>query len=142
MIKHAIPWKAFAAFAPFLALLLLFKAVINVPNDLTGSTGILERATDVRRYAVIVPLLLQGVLVFGGGVFVVTGAVLAIRRQRVRWSVPLVACALIALGYVGTYAITPYDVAVHIATSWDRLILHIFPIVIYELTRAPKQGRF
>ncbi len=140
--ERRLPMQALITLLPFAALLMLFKAVVAVPNDLTSSAGILERATNMSRYGVMLPLLLQGVIEFGGGVFVVTGAVLAINRERVRWSVPLVVCGLVLVGYVGTYAITPYDIAHHIETSWDRLILHVFPIIVYELTKAPRQGAF
>jgi hypothetical protein len=131
-----IPFKALAVFLPFAACLLMFKSVVNVPNDVVQSTGILARAIDLSRYAVMFPLLIQGLFSFGSGVLVVTTGLIAIEGRVIRWTLPMTVCALVILGYVGIYAITPYDIAVHIATSWDRLILHVFPVMIYEVYRS------
>jgi hypothetical protein len=45
--------------------------------------------------------------------------------------VPLLAVLLIFLGYLVIYVITPYDLNWHLSTSLDRLILQIFPAVVY-----------
>jgi hypothetical protein len=135
-LARLIPWKALLTFAPFAACLLLFRAVVTVPNDIVGSTGILERLTDGSRYAVMLPLLLDGLVTFGGGALIVTGCVLWLERVRLRASAPVIAAALVLAGYVGVYAITPHDVVWHIESSFDRLLIHLFPVVIYTLTHA------
>lgn len=135
-ISRLIPWKALLTFAPFAVCLLLFRAVVTVPNDIVGSTGILERLTDGSRYAVILPLLVGGLVTFGGGALLVTGGALWLERVRLRASVPLVAAALVLAGYVGIYAITPLELRWHIVTSFDRLLIHLFPVVVYSLTKG------
>ena len=130
-----IHWKALAVILPFVVCLLLYRQVANETNDVIGASGTLERLTDLTRYGVMLPLLIGGVLTFGGGAFAVLGAALLIERRRVTVTVPLIAVALVLAGYVAVYAITPHDVAWHVGSSWDRLLLHLFPVIVYELTR-------
>jgi hypothetical protein len=132
-----IPWKAVIVIAPFAACLLVFRAVVNVPNDVTGSGGIIERLTDLSRYTTMLPLLVIGAVEFGGGALPVLGAALWLKRIRIVNSAPLIAAALVLAGYIGIYAITPHDLVWHITHSFDRLILHIFPVVVYEFTKPP-----
>lgn len=130
-----IPYRTLLVLAPFVVCLLLYRQVVPEQNDIMGSSGMLERLTDVSRYGVILPMLISMSLGFGGGAFGVLGAVLWLQRRRVRVSMPLVTVALILVGYVGIYAITPHDVAWHIGNSWDRLLLQLWPVAVYELFR-------
>jgi hypothetical protein len=131
-----IHWKALAVTLPFAVCLLLYRQVANETNDVIGAGGILDRLTDLTRYPIMIPLLIGGVLTFGGGAFAVLGAALWIERKPITVSVPLLAAVVVGLGYVAIYAITPHDVAWHVLSSWDRLLLHVFPVIVYELTTS------
>jgi hypothetical protein len=132
---HRIPLKMLLVLAPFVVCLLLYRQVVPEANDIMGASGILERLTDGTRYAVMLPMLITMALGFGGGAFGVLGAALWLQRRRVRASVPLIAVALVLAGYVGVYAITPHDVAWHVGSSFDRLLLQLWPVAVYEITR-------
>lgn len=134
-LAHALPYRTLLVLAPFVACLLLYRQAVPEANDVMGSSGILERLTDTSRYGVMLPLLISMTLSFGGGAFGVLGAALWLQRRRVRVSVPLIAVALVLAGYIGIYAITPHDVVWHVTNSFDRLLLQLFPVAVYELMR-------
>lgn len=130
-----LPWRTIAVILPFVACLLFYRQAVPEANDIMGSSGILERLTDVSRFGVMVPHLISTSLGFGGGALGILVFVLWLDRRRIRPTLPLVAVALILAGYIGIYAITPHDVVWHIVNSWDRLLLQVFPVAVYELTR-------
>lgn len=134
--NRRIPWKAIAAFAPFAVCLLLFRVVVNIPNDVVGATGILQRLTDFSRYAVMLPLLLQGIITFGGGGLALLVVIIILRREQLCINVPQIAAGVVLAGYIGTYAITPYDVTWHIVNSFDRLLLHLLPVTLYSIVQC------
>ena len=134
-LAHILPWRTLAVLAPFAVCLLLYRQAVPEANDIMGSSGILERLTDGTRYAVMLPMLISMALGFGGCAFGVLGAALWLQRRRVRVTMSLVAVALILAGYVGVYAITPHDIAWHVGSSFDRLLLQLWPAAVYELTR-------
>ena len=47
----------------------------------------------------------------------------------------MVTVALVLAGYVLIYAATPHDVVWHVTNSWDRLLMQVFPVVVYEVTQ-------
>lgn len=132
---HRIPWKTLAVLAPFLICLVLYKSVVNVSNDIVGSSGAFDRLTDLSRYPVMIPLLISGLVDFGGGALLVLVAGIFLQQKPVKVSLPLFVSAIVFMGYVGIYAITPADLIWHIGSSWDRLLLQLFPVTVYELTR-------
>ena len=132
--ERRVPWKAFLGLLPFVALLVIFRLLVPVPNDVVGAAGGVERLLDGERWATLVPLLVQGVLGFGTGALWVLAVGLWLSKGQVRATMPLAAVALILMGYVLIYAVTPHDVVWHVTNSWDRLLLQVFPVVVYEVT--------
>jgi hypothetical protein len=131
--QRRVPWRAVLAFAPFLALLVAFKLWVNVPNDVVGSTGILERLVDVERAVTVLQFVVPRFFVFGSGINLIVISIVLLLRIPIRPTVPLVAALLIFSGYLAIYQITPHDVQWHMLYSYDRLILHLFPTVLYSL---------
>lgn len=126
LLEWRIPWRGVLTAAPFVVAVMVFKA-ITPANDLMGSSGILVRLFDFDRYAYIVPKMLEGLLTFGSGAGLVLLVALALTRARVHLSVPLAVVGVVWLGYLLIYGLTPNDLEWHISTSYDRLLLHLFP---------------
>ncbi len=136
VLEWRVPWRALLTALPFLLALGLFKLSVPTSNDIMGSSGITERLLDAERYLYIVPQMLKGIFTFGLGAFGLLAAGLILTQTRVRLSVPLVAVAVAWLGYLTIYAITPNDLAWHIASSYDRLLLQLFPALVLACTRS------
>jgi hypothetical protein len=133
VLELRIPWRAGLAVLPFVVALAVFKTIVPA-NDIMGSSGIGDRLMDGERYRVILPLLFSGLLQFGTGANLLLVAGLFLTRTPVRLSVPLLALLLIWCGYFLVYVITPNDLVWHITSSYDRLLLHLFPAGVLALT--------
>lgn len=140
VMERRLPYRALLAALPGLVLLMVYKALVPVSNDIMGAGGALDRALDWSRYGVIAGYATWGLVTFAGGALVVLVLGLWVMRVRVRWSVSLVAIAMIWLGYLAVYVITPNDLTWHLSTSYDRLVLHLFPALVYTLTRPSESA--
>lgn len=116
-----------------LATLLLFKLVLPNHNVLMGSGGILERATDLSRYLAVVGYVVPATPQFGSGVLLLLAVCLWMYHIRVRLTPVVAVVGLIWLGYMAIYVITPYDLYWHMSSSYDRLLLQLFPTLVYAL---------
>ena len=128
-----IPWRAIAITSVSLALLLVYKQWVGVGNDVMSSTGMLDRIGDWYRYAVVLVAGVVALVMFGTGALPVLLLGVGLERHKVQVDVPLIACGVILLGYWAIYIITPHDLAWHIQSSYDRLLLHLFPAAAYSL---------
>ena len=114
-------------------LLIVFKLLVTVPNDVVGSEGILSRILDPQRYLLIASYVVRMGAVWQMGVVPLVLALALLMHSPVR-KFPLLVVAVIALGYFMIYAITPHDLQWHLSTSYDRLLLHLFPTLVFALT--------
>jgi hypothetical protein len=145
---------------PIAIVIALFKIAYAPPNDLlapAATTPLISRLTDLSRWRAILVKLVVGGIGFGewrpvGNVLLPVPVImfawrlLAGRSKErpagiaVGWS----SAAVMLLGYVGAYAVTPHDVNWHISTSLNRLLMQLWPsvIMLFCLTaRAPYRPR-
>jgi hypothetical protein len=129
--ERRIPRAALVTLLPCFVGLWIFRQFVQAPGDLFTS-GAGARLFDISRYIIVLPLTVAGLVQFGIGALPLLGGVMVAERRTVRTSVPLLAAGVVLLGYVGIYLISPYDLTWHITNSWDRLIVQVFPVLVYE----------
>lgn len=131
---------------PVLLALGWFRLAFPLANDLVagqGATSTLARLADPGRYALI--LKASGEQLLLGSEFLVPGLVVYLlivgwpKRPRLPWAAGMV--VLMALVYGAVYVVTPHDLTWHLATSLDRLILHVMPAALLVLLLAMGPGR-
>lgn len=124
-----------AGAAPVLAVLVLFKVSLYVPNDVAEAqtwAGIVSRLGDASRYRFIAGRLLAVLLGVGKGplwVLLAAGLLLGGAAQRPRGVVAGIAAVLglVLAGYFLVYLTTPHDLAWHVNGSAQRLLSHLWP---------------
>jgi hypothetical protein len=125
-----VPFRALAGAVAPIVLLILWKLAIPESNDIVGSGCVLSRLTDWQRYAVILPYVVTNLLTWSTGAVLIVAVIAVLRGREVdRWL--LLVVAVVWLGYVAIYIITPYDVQWHLSTSYDRLIAQVFPVAAW-----------
>jgi hypothetical protein len=124
-----------------LALILYFKS-IAASSDLfaDGGSGILHKIMDPSRYWIILKTFGEKGLSFGGWPFSILVG-LSLYALIMRGETPpgsrqagLTVGGIILLqllGYGAIYVLTPHDLEWHLVTSLTRLILHIFPTIVF-----------
>jgi hypothetical protein len=149
-------WRFLPAFLagslPVMLPILFFKARVATSSDIFGAAGragMLTRALDPTRYSLIATEGLKHVWSFGPlliGAFVMLAAYLAVsgtqRGNEDRASLYSGALALTfaATGYFAIYVLGPFDLQWLLDTSSDRLLLQIWPgivFVVFLAARAP-----
>lgn len=117
-------WRTFAAFAPF-ALAVAVHRSLSGPGDIEGGKFVAERVPTVAWAFANATALYLGL-----------GAALAwalAARSRLRHET-LAAAAVVGaalVGYAGVYTMTPHDLAWHLDSSLDRILLHAWPATLY-----------
>lgn len=122
--------------------ILLFKSV-SPPNDLfVDRARSLQQLFDFSRYQLIFAQLWQNVGIFGGwqiNLFLVL-VLYSIAVWKVKMVSPLgqpwILFGFFVLqfaGYFVIYLITPHDLYWHLDTSLNRLMFHVFPILLFGL---------
>jgi hypothetical protein len=140
-----------AGAAPLVLVVLLFKAQVETTNDLVAGQGFAEstaRMFDPARHLTIVTAFLtEGIQLIQGFSVAVPLAFVLLGRRRVPASGSFtLAAAVIGLmlaAYYATYLVTPYDVSWHMATSLDRLLLHLWPMTVLAVflqLRSPEDA--
>lgn len=134
-----------AGAAVFIAVIVLFKRMFPVTNDIVGSAGIgaiITRITDPSRYGMIfgyftgfffqtrlftiVPIAL-----------IVLSIALGVRKRTVDekpFALPV--AIMVCAAYFFVYLITPNDLKWQVKFSLDRLILHFYPFAIFAVLFA------
>jgi 4-amino-4-deoxy-L-arabinose transferase-like glycosyltransferase len=131
----------FAGAAPILAVLVVFKLFFAPPNDLVAAQSIghvVSNLSDVHRLEIVaaavarelwfgkasvvgvLPLLAMFVLATGIRRPIPTGAILGLT----------ISAAVIAVDIL-VYILTPQDLVWHLATSVQRVVLQIFPVIVW-----------
>ncbi len=130
---------------PVVLVLTCFKLLYAPTNDLvhrTAPADILHRAMAVGRYATVAAALAwRSVQVNNWNCFwfALPLLVLLFRRTPGRQSAAkmiVVTCATTLLGFVAAYILTPYDLHWHIRTSMDRLLIQIWPSLVFAVFLA------
>ena len=123
-----------------LIILLLFKIVISLNNDLFTNNGlseILSKIFDPSRYLQIFIHLLSELLQLGSWplsiilVLLVYAWIMGIRTpgkptEKTSWVIPLSQFVI----YMLIYVITPHDLEWHLNYSMSRLLIHLFPMAL------------
>jgi hypothetical protein len=151
-VKRSVLPRFLIGAAPALIAVLFFKA-FSPSNDILGSlsmTVLRERLTNPARYGQILTILAGeslNVLLWGAGTLPILALYLAFAGARTcdgqgsHVRVVLLTLALMMLGFITIYLITPWDLARHLGTSADRLILQLWPstlFLFFVLARTPK----
>jgi len=125
--------------APGILLTLWLKFVVAPPADTLvrqSARSMLARLADTGRYGEIAKSFVDAVAQMGSGIThpLILLAILAVllrwnpgSRYRLAMAIAAVALGLMFLADIGAYLITPSDLAWHLGTSFDRLILQLWP---------------
>ncbi len=126
-------------FLPILLMIAFYKIRLAPPNDLVSGQGAatLQRLTDISRYRITlkyymvlaVKMLRWEILLFPAAIFLLGFS----RKKRCNLSIRTawIAIILILIGYFMVYITTPKNIVLHIETSYKRLLLHVFPGIVF-----------
>ena len=127
---------------PLIAIL-IFKTKLSPANDLLSGQGFQpthERLSSLSRYVVVAKAFFNEALGFGGWwlgpafLLALYPLVLGIRiqdRNRKGVITSFSAICIMLVGYFFIYVTTPEDLAWHLNTSLNRLLLQIWPIFVF-----------
>ncbi len=121
---------------PALLTVLLFKLTLAPPNDLVSGQGAETAAllTDPARLLSIITAFIDGILGLGVGtplVLAIYSALVGGRHFRAEYRVPIAILGGVLAGYVLVYLTTPHDLAWHLETSLERLLVHLWPAALF-----------
>jgi len=142
--------KSYFAGALFPSIVVLaFKVFIPVTNDLFVKNT-LPQLLDWNRYAVIMASLAKELAILGHWKLLSLPAVLIVYALLVGSDQPrptivkfiALALALQLCGYFFVYVLSPHDLAWHLLTSLERLLLHLFPSALLLLFYSIKPPNF
>ncbi|HSH82308.1 MAG TPA: hypothetical protein VLA19_27590 [Herpetosiphonaceae bacterium] len=134
---------------PGLVVVLVFKVVLAPRNDVVSARNLplmVERMVDFERYAQVLAAVGREAIGFGRGapvVLLLFALLLGRDRGVASASAGMLALAVVGLmaaGYGAIYIVTPHDLRWHLATSLERLLLQLWPSLIFAvfmLVRAP-----
>jgi hypothetical protein len=135
-----IKWIIGGLFAPLL-LVTTYKLVIHAPNDLfSGDHPVAAQLLDVQRWWTIARNFFLYTFRYGNWlvsiviVLVIYATLMgfdSLEWRRQIWLLLIIFGQL--AGYFVIYLITPHDLVWHISTSMDRLLSHLFPMVLFWL---------
>lgn len=139
----ALKWYMLGLALP-LAVIVYFKLFLTPPNDLfdqSSSTSVFERLANFERYSVIAKSFYEQIFIFGNGklsllLIVLYGLIVGLDKTNNRSQPALAATIAILLqlvGYFLIYVLTPHDLDWHLHTSLYRLMIHVFPAILFIL---------
>ena len=148
-----LSWYILGLALPF-AIVLYFKFFLAPPSDVlsSGPARAIAQVLDISRHAQILqsfwseiqqfgswgipgfsigilPILLVYFLLFHPGVA---------REQQTAYLAGITMLIVQALGYYVVYLITPYDLTWHLFYSAERVILQIFPLILFLVLSASR----
>ncbi len=135
--KNLLKYFVLGSFFPTLVII-LFKS-LTPPNDLfVDKTKSIMQLFDPSRYQIIFSKIAAFAFSFGGWpisfiVILLLYILFVFARPEIKgelWA-PILLCLGQFAGYFVIYLITPHDLVVHINTSLDRLLFHIFPLAVF-----------
>lgn len=121
----------------------LNHGMAGASDDPRRLTEVFHMLADPARLAVVMRgawrVLLSPAL-WGWGPLLAIGffaSAIRINRATARsFAFPAAVILVMALGYLTAYQLSPYDLAWHVRTSVDRLLLHLAPVAILTLAMA------
>jgi hypothetical protein len=129
---------AMAGATPVVIAIVWFKLALAPPSVLTEGlslTVFTTRLFDLHRHLTVMTLMGEYMMRwsarFGVAVFPLVGLAavwMAVRRERVREMAGVV--GLMLLSYYFVYVLTPFDIPWHISTSFDRLLVQLWPSLV------------
>ena len=121
-------WPAVAAGAPWL----IVRSLHHVGAELAAGNVAARFAMNVRQAGEIAHLLAQHA---AGKPILWIGVILSLACAMRKWiereRLLLIVVALQTLAYIAAYLITPFGLEWHIRWSWDRIVWHIQPFVVF-----------
>jgi hypothetical protein len=129
---------AIAGATPVVIAIVWFKLALAPPSVLTEGlslTVFTTRLFDVHRHLTVMTLMAEYMVRwstrFGVAIFPLVGLAavwMAFRSERVRAMAAVV--GLMLLSYYFVYVLTPFDIPWHISTSFDRLLVQLWPSLV------------
>ena len=133
---------------PVLTCIIYFKIIYASGNDIIVGQGFhstLARLTDFSRYAIIMKKFLNEIYFFHVlrdnkfdipmTIILFMGIFLLKRPQKLNANLSLkyaiISLCLMLIGYFFVYVITPNDLTWHINTSLQRLLVHLWPSLVF-----------
>jgi len=141
-------WPLLAGAAPFLAVILVFKIGVAPPGDIfgvAGRAGMLHRLLDASRYALIFRQVVEHAWRFGPllvspfvilGVFLLAAGVRPDTRDRFAPRTSALALFLAAAAYSLVFVLHPLDLAWVLKTGLDRLMVQLWPGIVFAVFLA------
>jgi hypothetical protein len=129
-----------AGAAPGLVILLCFKVFLSPPSEFAGAL-VADRLFDFARYREVVGIMAHYARAFGGdngpspawllipSVILVGSGIRREARSSLASMVTLI--GLMIVGYSLVYQITPHPLDWHIWTSFDRLMIQLWPAFLF-----------
>jgi hypothetical protein len=128
--------------APWLVAWAVLKLGLAPRNDLVGQVAAgnaSDRVFDLDRYLEILRALARQAQELGPLMLAAVVVWFAVHR-RARFSLPLLATALMFGGYLLVYLTASHNLSWHLATSLQRLLLHLLPAVLFAVfSAAPRE---
>jgi hypothetical protein len=137
-----------------LAIVLYFKVFLAPPSDVLSSGPVrsLQQILDISRHVEILRALWLeitsfgswGIMPFSVGVIVILTLYYVLfrspvpRELRPAYVAGRTMLIIQALGYYGIYLITPYDLAWHLSFSTTRVLIQVFPVLVFLILSASR----
>ncbi len=150
MRRSILPFALGAA--PIVLYGLVFKQTLAPQSDLANNLSVasmVAKLTDPGRYGTIVSVYGRTFLTYGRGISVVllvysvlVGIDWPAEQRRIR-SVALLTTLGLLGGYTVIYLLTPHDIAWHLGSSLDRLVVQVWPSLLFGLfisTQSPNRA--
>lgn len=125
--------------APILAMVIFFKLKLAPPNDIMSFQGELQtlaRITDYSRYMHIAKALVMSTINTMPLLIIMIYYLLRLgtkinKSDKVSITTALITLATMIIGYSIVYLITPFELQWHLDTSLYRLLLQLWPSIIF-----------
>ncbi|MDP6627544.1 MAG: glycosyltransferase family 39 protein [Methanopyri archaeon] len=142
-IHQMIPFLA--GLIPFLTVVILFKVNVSPPTDLLAAQGhlhVILKLLDPFRYITVAGALLGQLYHLGGGfispvliliLLLIVSGIRTYERDPVEIVAPFLVLFLMLFGYSLIYVITPRELQWHLDTSLDRVLIQLWPSVVFSL---------
>jgi len=117
-----------------LMVIILFKAIYAPANDIMAgqNQSVLPKIIDISRYMLTAQFFVENIRHLYPSILVI-GSLVIMRGYRRLWDWQLLIILLMMGVYFFTFIITPRDLRWHLETASDRLLLQLFPALVYVL---------
>jgi 4-amino-4-deoxy-L-arabinose transferase-like glycosyltransferase len=142
--------------APVIIVIIIYKVCLAAPNDITAAQGLgstVAKLLDMSRYRLVMSQFERELFSFGAWsptfpmplllffYFLLLGARVK-KKDVAATSIAVLLPVLMMVGYFFVYIVTPLDLAFHLQTSLQRLLLQVWPLAIFAyfaIVDAPEQ---